>query len=191
VSGFARTLVVSSFSRVTAALLLCSVALSAHDGPPFPILSDHVSGPYTISIWTDPDATEDGTAGGQFWVAIDADRNDAPLPAETRVRIAIRPLDRPATELNAAANPVRGDATNHFAALVMDHEGPFGVRVMVDGPLGPAAAEATVEATYELRPPAYMIVWYLVPFVAVAALWARLLLARMRSRRRASANVHP
>src|SRR5688572_33326344 len=48
----------------------------------------------------------------------------------------------------------RGDATNLFAALIMDHEGRFAVRVAIDGPLGAAAADASVrseEHTSELQ----------------------------------------
>ena len=166
----------------TLAVLLVPVTLGAHDGPPYPILSDHVSGPYTISIWTDPDATDDGSAGGQFWVTIEAARHETPLPAETRAQVAIRALDRPGAELTARAGPVRDDVTNQFAALVMDHEGPFAVRVSVEGPLGRATVEATVDATYDLRPPAYMIAWYVAPFVLVALLWARLLTQRRHAR---------
>ena len=163
---------------LAAAALLVPATLGAHDGPPFPILSDWTSGPYVVSIWTDPDATDDGSAGGQFWIAIGMAGADAHVPPDTRARVAIRPLDRPGRERSSPAEPVSGDVTNQFAALVMDHEGPYAVRVIVDGPLGTATAEASVEATYDLRPPAYMIAWYLAPFVLVGALWARLLLRR-------------
>src|SRR4029453_4395549 len=36
-------------------LAVASPVVFAHDGPPFPILSDRVAGPYLVSIWTDPD----------------------------------------------------------------------------------------------------------------------------------------
>ena len=45
-------------------------ASGAHDGPPFPIVSDQRVGAYVVSIRTDPDATDDGSAGGQFWVQL-------------------------------------------------------------------------------------------------------------------------
>ena len=37
--------------------LLLSAALwsEAHNGPPFPMISDHAMGPCTISLWTHPD----------------------------------------------------------------------------------------------------------------------------------------
>ena len=39
-------------------LLVAGAALAGgHAGPPFPIVEDRSVGPYTVSIWTDPDAT--------------------------------------------------------------------------------------------------------------------------------------
>ena len=45
-----------------------AVRVGAHSGPPYPILSDQVAGAYLISVWTDPDTTDDGSPGGQFWI---------------------------------------------------------------------------------------------------------------------------
>lgn len=160
------------------AIWLWAAPLAAHDGPPFPIVSDRRAGPYVLSVWTDPDATDDGTPGGQFWVTIERSGGGAAPPGDTNARISVRPLSRGGAELTAAAEPVRGDVTNQFAALVMDHEGPFAVQVAVDGPLGAAAVTASVDATYDLRPPAYMLLLYVMPFVAVGLLWARLLVRR-------------
>jgi hypothetical protein len=63
----------------------------------------------------------------------------------------------------------------------MDHEGRFAVHVAIDGPLGAAAADATVEATYDLRPSKSLLVLYLVPFLLVGLLWGRMLLRRRRA----------
>ena len=58
----------------TALLLVCALAIAspapAHSGPPFPIVSTETRGPYSISIWTDPDSTDNGMAAGQFWIII-------------------------------------------------------------------------------------------------------------------------
>jgi hypothetical protein len=169
-----------------------SSILRAHDGPPFPILSDHVTGPYVVSIWTDPDTTDDGTAGGQFWIMIAPVTRTGELPADTRASVTVTPLDRPGAALSASAAPVRGDATNQFAAVLMDHEGRFAVRVAIDGRLGKGSAEATVDATYDTRPAPGLLIVYLAPFVAVGLLWARLLARRrtlpkkMKSTRRSN-----
>ena len=159
-------------------LAIATLTASAHDGPPFPIISDQVAGPYLVSIWTDPDTTDDGSPGGQFWVRVHAARTDATLPEPTRATVTITPLDRPGRETTASASPVRGDVTNQFAAVVMDHEGRFAVHVAIEGPLGATAVDAAVDATYDMRPPPFLLFLYLVPFVLVGLLWGRLLLRR-------------
>jgi hypothetical protein len=171
--------------RVIAALaLLAAQALAhAHSGPPFPIVTDAVRGPYTISIWTDPDATDDGSAGGQFWIVLSLSPKATRIPPETRVTVSVRAVTGPTQRrgaVSAIAAPVRGDMGNQFAGLVMDHEGPYEVRVMIDGPLGPATIDSRVDATYDLRPPAYMLAWYLVPFLFAGVLWTRLILRRRK-----------
>jgi hypothetical protein len=163
------------------ALLAAQEFAHAHSGPPFPIVTDAVRGPYMISIWTDPDATDDGSAGGQFWTVLSLSPKAARIPPETRVTVSVRAVigrTQRHAAVSAIAAPVRGDMGNHFAGLVMDHEGPYEVRVMIDGPLGPATIDSRVDATYDLRPPAYMLAWYLVPFLFAGVLWTRLILRR-------------
>ncbi len=159
--------------------------LHAHSGPPFPILSDQIAGAYRISIWADPDATDDGSAAGQFWVMLRPARADARLaiPAGTRVEVAIRPLDRPDAVQSGRAAPVNADAARQFVALLMDHEGAFGVRVTVDGPLGTADVQASTNATYDLRPQPILLVLFVLPFVLVGFVWGKLLIRRRMQRR--------
>jgi hypothetical protein len=159
-------------------LVAATVLVQAHDGPPFPIVSDQVAGPYLVSIWTDPDTTDDGSAGGQFWVRLHVAGKETAVPQETRAKVVIRPLDRTGPARAASTAPVRGDVTNQFAAVVMDHEARFAVHVAIEGPLGVAAVEATVEATYDLRPAPSLLVLYLAPFLLVGLLWGRLLVRR-------------
>jgi hypothetical protein len=172
---------------VALALLLSQSTSRTHSGPPFPIVTDAVRGPYTISIWTDPDATDDGSPGGQFWVVLALTPKEARIPLDTRVTVSARgiagPPDKygrrpPRPAVSAVAAPVRDDLGNQFAALVMNREGPYEIRVDVDGPLGRAIIDSRVDATYDLRPPPYMLAWYLAPFLLVGFLWTRLLLRR-------------
>jgi hypothetical protein len=148
----------------------------AHSGPPFPIVSSR-AGPYEVSVWTDPDSTDDGTAGGQFWVTV-RPSGGAALPAATRVTVALEASDRQGPTLTASAEPIAANPSQRFAALVMDHEGRFRVRVTVDGPLGPAQVEAEVDATSDLRPSGTVIAVSLIPFLLVGFLWVKVLLRR-------------
>lgn len=161
-------------------LLFCGGTLSAHEGPPFPIVSDQAAGPYVVSVWTDPDTTDDGSAGGQFWVMLQAAGAGVTLPAETRAVVSIAPLDRAGPIEMAVAAPVDGEPRRQFVALVMNHEGRFGVRLDVEGPLGTARVDSEVDATYDLRPPPAMLLLYLAPFVLAGFLWLRLLHRRRR-----------
>ena len=156
--------------------------LHAHSGPPFPILTNRIVGPYDISIWADPDSTDDGSAAGQFWVMLRPAAGDGVLPAETHAEVSINALDRSAPLLTARAQPVNHEIARQFAALVLDHEGPFLVAVTVDGPLGRADVEARVDATYDLRPAPFMMAVYLMPFVIVGFLWVKLMVAAASNR---------
>ena len=151
----------------------------AHTGPPFPIVTSRSVGSYEVSVWTDPDSTDDGSAAGRFWVTL-RPAGGAALPADTRVNVAINPVDRPGQQNSASAEPVANDPSHRFAALVLDHEGRFHVSVTIVGPLGPAEVEADVDATYDLRPPPLMIAVYLIPFLLVGFLWVKLILRRRR-----------
>jgi hypothetical protein len=163
-------------------IVVASTVLRAHNGPPFPILQDQIAGAYRVSLWTDPDTTDDQSAGGQFWVRLAPARAAGALPAETRARVVVNPVDRPGPEHGQAATPVNGDLTNQFAAVVLDHEGRFAVHVAITGPLGDAAIDSEVMATYNLRPPVLLLLLYVAPFIAIGVLWLRVV-----SRRRAIA----
>lgn len=170
--------------RTTALVLVAGLLLSAtsrlvaHDGPPFPIVSDQRAGPYTISVWTDPDTTDDGTAGGQFWVMLSLQDGSRPVPPDTRATIVTRPIDRPGEPESVRTEPVRDDPSTQFGAVLFNHEGRFSVQVSVNGPLGRATVDSEVAATYDLRPPPLTVVLYLMPFIVVGLIWTKLLLRR-------------
>jgi hypothetical protein len=171
-----------TLSLTAIATVLAAAAVQAHSGPPFPLVTDRVIGPYQISVWTDPDATDDGSAAGQFWVVVRPAGQGTVLPQETQAVVSIASRDRSGSERKGPASPVNHDVTRQFIALVMDHEGPFSVHVSIDGPLGSAGLAAEVDATYDLRPPPIMLLVYVMPFVLVGFLWFKLLLRRRRGR---------
>jgi hypothetical protein len=166
-----------------AGLLVVGVPeVRGHDGPPFPIVSDQPAGAYLVSVWTDPDATDDGTAGGQFWVQLRMAAAATALPPTTRARISVRPVIQTAPVQAATAAPVAGNPSNQFAAVLMDHEGRFAVEVTIDGPEGQAVVRAEVDATYDMRPPPFMLAVYAVPFLLAGFLWVKLILRRSQPR---------
>lgn len=168
--------------------VLCSLVLlgggaGAHDGPPYPIVTDRIVGPYRVSVWTDPDATDDGTPGGQFWIIVDAGPDLGAVPTDVRVRVSIRAV-RGGPELTGESEAQDGNPGRHFVALPMDHEGRFAVHVGVESAAGAGALDAEVDATYDTRPPPVLLAVYAVPFVLIGFLWAKLLLRRRLARQR-------
>ena len=162
----------------SAALAFLPAGAAAHDGPPFPVLEDHLAGRYRVSVWTDPDATDDGSAGGQFWVIVHGADGGA-APPGLRIEVAVR-ARRGGGVSRALAAPAAGGEGHWFAAVVMDHEGLFDVGVDLAGSLGSVRVESEVEATYDLRPPPATLVLYLLPFLAAAGLWLKAVLGRRR-----------
>ena len=169
-------------ASIVAMVLAAAAPARAHSGPPYPVVSKQVTGAYRVSVWTDPDVTDDGRPAGQFWVVIEPGR-DGTVPADTRARVAIRPHDRDQPFAEAAAAPVDGDVTRQFANLLLDHEGPFDVHVAVEGPWGPATIDTQVQATYDLRTPLPLIAVYMLPFLAVGFLWGLRLVRRRQAAR--------
>jgi hypothetical protein len=163
-----------------AALAAAEWRVQAHSGPPFPIISNQIKGAYDISVWTDPDTTDDGTPGGQFWITLDPSDKGATIPASTEVTVEIRPLDRSGNAVSGRASPVNSAIGRQFLAVTMDHEGRFAVAVTVDGPLGRVQLDSQVDATYDARPSPAVVVLYLLPFIVIGALWAKVLLRRKR-----------
>ena len=174
--------IISCNGLVAIAVLLASQPiLHAHSGPPFPVLSNRIIGAYDISIWTDPDSTDDKTPAGKFWIVIDPSSRGGSIPPATRATVTIKPLDRPGGALSGQTQPVEGSVSRQFVALLMDHEGPFAVHVSVDGPSGHADVDAKVDATYDLRPAPIMLAVFIFPFAAIGALWVKVLMRRKRA----------
>ena len=166
-----------TWETVTLTAVLWLVAphsAAGHDGPPYPIVSERPAGAYVISVWTDPDTTDDGSAGGQFWVTFEPDATGA-RPRDAHVTITATPL-RGGT--GVAVEAAEDSSGSHFGALVLDHEGRFRIDVRARGPRGEGDVSAEVDATYDLRPTPFVVVLYALPFVLVGALWIRVLLKR-------------
>ena len=161
-----------------AGVLAAGALVRAHSGPPFPIVSNRIAGAYQVSLWTDPDATDDGSAAGKFWVVMDPAIKGTALGPDTRVTVSIRPLDRQGPVRTGTAEPVGHEPSRRFVALLMDHEGRYAVQTAIEGPLGPAEVDAEVDATYDLRPRPMMLVLALMPFLLAGFLWLKLLLRR-------------
>ena len=160
------------------ALMLGGAPVRAHNGPPYPVLQNRIAGDYEISLWADPDASDDGSADGRFWVMVAPARKGVALPPDTQVRVSIWPLDHLDSLSSATAKPVEHEASRWFVAFAIDHEGPHGVKARIDGPLGPAEVETVVNAEYDQRPRPMVVTLFVLPFLLIGFVWLKLLYRR-------------
>lgn len=161
--------------------LLLPGAARAHVGAPYPVLMEEVLGPYLVSALADPDV-----GGGTFYILVTLD--GAPPPEATVVTVWAEPEDG---HLAPAAYPARRQQTRYgerfVAEVPFDAEGPWLIRLGVDGPAGAAEATFTVRVT-----PAgtgwLATLACLVPFLLLAGLWLRGILRQRPSSGGPSAN---
>jgi hypothetical protein len=157
---------------VAAVLLAAAGTASAHEGPPFPIVMDRTVGPYTISVWTDPDV-----GVGKFFVILEAAPGKT-LSGNHTVSVCVQPTDDRLPEACYAAvrQDIRG-REQYYGEVQFDRQETWKVRVCVTGSDGDGEVAAEVEAT----PPgfgAWDLLLYGFPFILFGALWAYAALRR-------------
>lgn len=157
--------------RLLAFMVFLAAPAAAHEGPPFPMYVDRALGPYSVSLWADPDV---GT--GTFFVLV-----DAPAGADaddTEADLYVRPArsSRPEAHWKALREPTRR-GLRFVARPVFDTEEEWDVRLVLSGRRGRGEAAQGVDVTPPDAGPAGM--WlYMLPFLAVGFLWGKALWAR-------------
>ncbi|HSS98023.1 MAG TPA: hypothetical protein VLK33_13375 [Terriglobales bacterium] len=142
-----------------------SVLAKAHNGPPFPIVTDKQIGTVKISVWTHPDI---GT--GTFFVLVDPLPGTA-VPNDLKIDLGIQPTSNRLTEVIYPMQRDNGRGEVRYNAQVeFDKQDFFKVRVHVQSSAGSGEAISQVEAT-----PAgfgrWDLLFYLSPFLLVAAMF--------------------
>jgi hypothetical protein len=163
---------VRAFVLAIALLTLAQIA-RAHEGPPFPIAEAQRTGPYQLVLWADPDI-----GVGEVYVVLESPDGRVMIPP-SRVRIGVQPASGRSPEMVYELVPqrVRSGARYH-GEVRLDRGELFRFRAIVEGPAGGGEARAEVEATPDgvLGPIGALV--YLVPFLAVGAVWVRAALRR-------------
>ena len=148
-------------------------SVTAHEGPPFPLFVDRKVDPYVVSVWTDPDVGE-----ALFFVIV----NTPELPPDLRVQIGVQPVSGRLGETFYTAERQNLQGQVQYRAQVhFDAEELWRVRVQLQSARGNAEFVENVEAT----PPGYGrwdLLIYLIPFLAVGALWAIAMVRKIRRR---------
>jgi hypothetical protein len=148
-------------------LLAWPSAALAHVGAPYPVLLEEPVGPYLASALADPDV---GT--GTFYVLVTLTDGE-PVPPGTTVTIWVAPEDGHQAETAHAAEREDTRYGERFVAKVpFDAEGPWQVRLVIEGAAGAG------EVTFPVRVTPSGVGWLatlacLLPFVGLGALWLR------------------
>jgi hypothetical protein len=145
---------------------LC-VPAGAHIGPPFPIIENQRVGPCVISLWTHPDV---GT--GTFFVIVDPAPGST-IPGDLKVKIGVQPESGRLPEVfyNAERDDTRGQI-QYKTFADFDRDEFWRVHLILESSASKGEAFSRVEAT----PPVmgrFSLVFFLLPFLAVAFLWFR------------------
>ena len=154
---------------------------AAHNGPPFPIITDQRVGPYIISLWTHPDL---GT--GTFFVMVDPVPGGT-VPKDLKIQIGVQPASGRLAEVvySAWLLDLRGQV-EYKTEVQFDQQENWKVRLILASSAGGGEAISQVVPT-----PAGFGRWdlllYLLPFLGVGFLWASAITKRRRLRKVADA----
>lgn len=142
--------------------------VSAHEGPPFPIIVDERVGPYVVSVWTDPDI-----GVGTFFVVIEPPDGAELVPVNS-VSVGVVPTSGRLAEAVYEAEPqnVRYGA-RYYTEVAFDQGEFWNVRIRIDGAEGGGELTSEVEATPDGTIGPISLVLYLLPFLAVGFLWLK------------------
>jgi len=157
--------------------VLVAPSAAAHNGPPFPIITDQRVGPCIVSVWAHPDI---GT--GAFYIMVDPVPGGS-VPKDLKIQLGVRPVSErlPEAVYSAWLEDLRGQVEYKVEAQ-FDRQEYFNVRVILASSAGGGEAFSKVEAT----PPGFGrwdLLLYLLPFLGAGFLWIKAITKRHRLRK--------
>src|SRR5271167_93302 len=158
-------------------MILCVSSARAHNGPPFPIITDQRVGPCIVSLWIHPDI---GTS--PIFVLVDPAPGGT-IPSDLKIAIGIQPVSGrlPEVVYPTSLADQRGQL-EYKTDVQFDQQEFWNVRLILTSSAGGGEARAKVEAT----PVGYGrwdLLLFALPFVAVGFLWFKVLTKRRRQRK--------
>jgi hypothetical protein len=167
------------FPRLLLTLMaLCTSAPAwAHIGPPYPIIENRKIGNLTVSVWSNPDV---GT--GSFFVMIDPPRG-ASVPGDLKVQVIVQPVSGrlPEAHYDAWRENLRNRV--EFKAVVpFDKEETWRIRILLGS--AQVAGETAVDVPVTPALGRWSLLFFLLPFLGIAALWLRAIRVRQKRRKR-------
>jgi hypothetical protein len=163
-----------------ALLVVCgSTRAWAHLGPPYPIMQDRKIGPYTVSVWANPD-----TGIGSFFVVIDPPKGGT-VPSDMKVQVAVRPASgRLAEQTYGAWREKLRDRVEYKADVPFDKEEEWRIRILLSSSAGGGETDTNVQVT----PPGlgrWDLLLFALPFLGVGVLWFKAMATKRENRKRA------
>ncbi len=164
---------------VVALLAICaSLPAWAHIGPPYPIIENRKIGNLTVSVWSNPDV---GT--GSFFVVIDPPKG-ASVPSDMRVQVIVQPVSGRLPEQRYDAWREKLLNRVEFKALVpFDKEETWRIRILLASAQVTGETDTDVPVTPTLLG-RWSLLFFLLPFLLIAALWLRAVTVRRKRRKR-------
>jgi hypothetical protein len=159
-------------------LALCTaLPARAHLGPPYPIMQDRKVGPFTVSVWANPD-----TGLGSFFVVIDPPKGGT-VPSDMKVQVAAQPVSGrlPEKAYGAWREKLR-DRVEFKADVPFDKEEEWRVRILLTSVAGSGEADTNVQVT----PPGlgrWDLLLFALPFIGVGVLWFKAMKTKLRQRK--------
>src|ERR1700753_1582269 len=159
-------------------MAICTSAPAwAHIGPPYPILENRKIGNLTVSVWSNPDV---GT--GSFFIMIDPPKG-ATVPADMKVQVIVQPVSGRLPE--AAYDAWRQQLRNRVefkADVPFDKEETWRIRFVLAS--AQVSGETSVDVPVTPTLGRWSLLFFLLPFLAIAALWLRAIRVRQNRRKR-------
>jgi hypothetical protein len=158
-------------------LLLCVMPAKAHNGPPFPIITDQHVGPCIVSLWIHPDI---GTS--PIFVLVEAPPGGT-IPKDLKIKIGVQPVSNRLAEViyPTTIEDARGQL-EYKTNVEFDQQEFWRVRLILASSAGGGESTAQVEAT----PYGYGrwdLLLFALPFLAVAFLFLNGVAKRRRLRK--------
>lgn len=161
------------FGSLALLMIVLAIPAAAHNGPPFPIITDRRVGPVVISLWTHPDV---GT--GTFWVIVNPPKGGSE-PKDLRVQIGVQPVTGRLKEKRYNAMLDNTAQLQYYVETQFDAQEVWRIHLLLDSAAGHGEDYATVFVT----PPGlgrWDLLWYASPFAAVGLLWFRAMSKRRK-----------
>lgn len=151
--------------RLSLLFVAASALAHAHNGPPFPIISNHRMGPCIISLWAHPDV------GTGFFFVVVGPAPGATIPKDLQFTIGVSPASGRLKEVRYRMRPsIENGELRYSAWPRFDRQELWRINLY---PVSGVASELAT-ATVETQPPGFGqwdLLFFSLPFLGIALLW--------------------